>query len=41
MIEEIDEYFSKIDRKVIEKKILELLESGLAYEPKPELIELI
>jgi len=41
-IEEIEEEFSKFAEKdKIDEKILEILESGKAYEPKPGIIELI
>jgi hypothetical protein len=40
-IEDIEKEFSNEDKNLVEKKILELLESGKAYEPKAGLIKLI
>lgn len=40
-IDEIEKKFSNLDKEILEKKILDLLESGKFYEPKAGIIKMI
>jgi hypothetical protein len=40
-VSEIFQQFNKIPKKVVEEKMIELMERGELYEPKPRLLKII